>query len=304
MSRNKLPSHNQLLLPLLQTLQEQGGSAKPSNLYPALEERFDIDTSEVEKFSKTDNRFRHRVRWVRQHALRDGLIKSPSRNLWELTDYGDQTIGKVRPGLIFTIFETPNGTALWARAEDAAGVIQQKSIQLVYTSPPYPLIRPKEYGNLSSKDHVNWITELADMWKPLLRDDRSLVLNLGPTGVSGLPTQDPYIERIILKLIDTLGYHLMDRFVWHNPVALPSPKQWVAINRVRMKSAHEAILWFSPTGHPRANNKNDLKPYSQSTIDRAAAIAANNPDWAQTTQIRPSGQEVSPNIYKGAVLDN
>ena len=36
-------------------------------------------------------------------------------------------------------------------------------VQLVFTSPPFPLNTKKEYGNLSGEDYVKWLAEFAPL---------------------------------------------------------------------------------------------------------------------------------------------
>lgn len=100
------------------------------------------------------------------------------RNLWELTLAGKEGLRNCKPGIIITVFTTNLGTALLAEAETAVQFIQDRSIHLILTSPPYPLITQKAYGNRDPRAYVDWLTELAASWKQKLADTGSLVLNL------------------------------------------------------------------------------------------------------------------------------
>src|SRR3546814_12742306 len=70
------------------------------------------------------------------------------------------------------------------------------------------------------------------------------------------------LERLLLRLCDDLGYHLAQRFTWHNPARLPSPAEYVTIRRVRVNPATETIWWLSPSRNPKADNRRVLRPYS------------------------------------------
>ena len=50
-------------------------------------------------------------------------------------------------------------------------------VQLIFTSPPYPLNRKKRYGNLTGDSYVRWLSELAPHLSALLKPDGSLVMN-------------------------------------------------------------------------------------------------------------------------------
>ncbi|MCG3152904.1 MAG: Modification methylase PvuII [bacterium] len=58
--------------------------------------------------------------------------------------------------------------------------------------------------------------------------------------------------------------HLCQEFVWYNPARLPSPIQWVNVERIRVKDAFTRIWWMSPTPRPKADNRRVLQAYSPS----------------------------------------
>jgi hypothetical protein len=144
-----LPTQGQLLLPLIQTIHEAGGQAKPNEVYDALATKIQLPQwlRELRALSGKAgeiNVWERRVRNTRQHAVEQGFIEnSPERwrrNLWELTLAGNEGLRNCKPGIIITIFTTDLGTALLAEAETAVQFIQDRSIHLILTSPPYPLI--------------------------------------------------------------------------------------------------------------------------------------------------------------------
>ena len=49
-------------------------------------------------------------------------------------------------------------------------------INLIFTSPPFPLVKEKEYGNLKGQEYINWIVELGHEWKKLLAENGSLII--------------------------------------------------------------------------------------------------------------------------------
>jgi DNA modification methylase len=60
---------------------------------------------------------------------------------------------------------------------------------------------------------------------------------------------------------------LCQQFIWHNPARLPSPAQWVNIERIRVKDSFTHIWWMAKTEKPKANNRHVLKRYSQAMLD-------------------------------------
>ncbi len=63
------------------------------------------------------------------------------------------------------------------------------------------------------------------------------------------------------------AFHLAQDFYWYNPARLPSPAQWVTIDRVRIKDSVSPIWWLSKTEHPKADNRDVLKEYSSAQND-------------------------------------
>lgn len=266
--RDRLPAHSELLIPLLRAINTNGGVAKPGELYDQLAAEFgltdELRNSTVVNGDRKCNAFERRVRWTRQTAVCKGLLAKETRGVWQLTDHGNVALRNARRGTILTVFETDNGIALWANGEDAIGIIERESIDLIFTSPPYALTRSKNYGNLPPREWVDWMLRLCEGWRELLTPTGSMMINVGPVWNPGMPTQNTYIERLLIALEDSLGLHLLQRLYWSNPTKLPQPREWVAVRRVRVKPSIEPILWMSPNPNAKANNRNVLVPYSES----------------------------------------
>jgi site-specific DNA-methyltransferase (cytosine-N4-specific) len=288
-----LPTQGQLLLPLLQTIHEAGGQAKPNKVYDALAKKIELpqwlrQLRALAGKAGDINVWERRVRNTRQYAAEQGFIEnSPERwrrNLWELTLAGNEGLRNCQPGIIITVFTTDLGIALLAEAETAVQFIQDSSINLILTSPPYPLITQKAYGNRDPRAYVDWLTELAASWKQKLADTGSLVINLADVFNPGSPSVSLYQERLLINLCDNLGYSLAQKFYWENPSKLPSPAEWVCVRRIRVTPSIEQIYWL--TKNPAiatANNRHILRPYSQSMLHRLAQ------GGEPTEQARPSG---------------
>jgi len=303
MRHKPLPTQTDLLLPLLQSVEAAGGSARPAEVYDDVATRLHLDEETRNATARVGNQnvnvFERHVRWTRQLAVFRGYLQSSQRNLWELTDAGNATLRNARRGTIVTVFEAPNGVLLWANAEDAVASIEAESVDAIVTSPPYPLLRQKDYGNSASCQWLDEMLRNAESWRALLAPTGSLFLNLGPCWTPGQPTQDPYIARLTIAMIDQLGYHLAQELQWHSPSRLPAPVEWVCLRRVRLKQTTETILWFATTPNPKANNRNVLVPYSDSMRKLMAR--------GQKKASRPSGWGISEkfgNDNGGAIASN
>jgi site-specific DNA-methyltransferase (cytosine-N4-specific) len=283
-----------LIPPLMQALGEAGGQATPAEVYPRVAELVGADPEPRATVGAAGeiNLFERDVRWARQKAVLKGWIKTKSpRNLWELSESGKEGLRNARPGVVVTVFETDHGMALWASSQDALALIERASVNLILTSPPYPLVRKKQYGNLAVKEHIDWLLDEAKGWHEVLADDGSLVLNLGDAWTPGEPTMTLYQERLLLRLVDDLGFTLAQRFYWHNPSKMPAPAEWVTIRRVRVKPSVEPVYWLAKSAQPKASNRNVLVPYSDSMRDRLAQ------GGEQRARVKPSGHALKEGAF-------
>jgi hypothetical protein len=150
-------SQSQLILPLLDAIEERGGAAKVRDIYDLVAEKVDLPPNEraarITISGQTYNAFEREVRWAQQRAKLQGLLRPADAGLWALTDKGQSALTKATPGIVVTIFMTDKGAALWGHCEDAVGLLDDNSLSLVFSSPPYPLLRKKEYGNLDERGY-------------------------------------------------------------------------------------------------------------------------------------------------------
>lgn len=277
-------SQSQLILPLLDAIEERGGAAKARDVYDLVAERINLAAEEraarITISGHSYNAFEREVRWAQQRAKLQGLLRPAASGLWALTTKGSSALTKATPGLVVTIFMTDKGAALWGHCEDAVGLLDDNSVALLFSSPPYPLLRQKEYGNLAEREYLDWMVRLAEQWMPKLAKDGSVVLNLGDAWRRGEPTLSLYQERLLIRFEDELGLKLCQRFAWHNPARLPNPAEWVTIRRVRVKPSLENVFWLSASDSPYADNRQILVPYSDSMkamLKRGGQEAASRP---------------------------
>ena len=175
----------------------------------------------------------------------------------------------------------------------------EKSIDLIMTSPPFGLVRKKSYGNEDADEYCNWFRPFAEGFKRVLKDNGSLVIDIGGAWKAGTPTRSLYHFDLLLMLCREYGFHLCQEHFWWNPSKLPTPAEWVNVRRVRVKDAVNCIWWLSPTPWPKASNRRILAPYSTSMLD----LIKNG----YTAKLRPSGHDISSKFQKnngGAVPPN
>ena len=172
-----------------------------------------------------------------------------------------------KAGIATAAYSTECGWCLQGTAEQAldAALGEQYSgtVDLILTSPPFPLNRKKKYGNLQGQAYVDWLTSFAPRFRQLLTDRGSIVMEMGNSWEPGRPVMSTLALKALLSFLDGGCLHLCQQFIWYNPARLPSPAQWVNIDRIRVKDAYTHLWWMSATDRPKADNRRILRPYSQ-----------------------------------------
>jgi site-specific DNA-methyltransferase (cytosine-N4-specific) len=194
-------------------------------------------------------------------------------------------------------YTTARGRAYHADALDVLKEIDDDSVDLVLTSPPFALRRQKAYGNVAADAYVEWLWPFAEQIHRVLRPDGSFVLDLGGAWNPGLGTRSLYQYELVIRLAKC--FHLAQEIYWYNPCKLPTPAEWVTIRRTRVKDAVNVLWWFGKTEAPRADNRRVLKPYSRS-MQRLLR------DGYQPA-MRPSQHEIGPHFRRdngGAIPPN
>ncbi len=193
-------------------------------------------------------------------------------------------------------YETTLGRIILGDSLTVLKETEDQSIDLIMTSPPFGLVRKKEYGNVSADKYIDWFRPFAESFKRILKDTGSLVIDIGGAWNQGLPTRHLYHFKLLIMLCEDYGFHLAQDFYWWNPSKLPTPAEWVTVRRVRVKDAINTIWWLSRTPWPKASNRRVLQPYSPSMQTLLAQ--------GYKAQKRPSGHDISEkfNIDNGAAI--
>jgi site-specific DNA-methyltransferase (cytosine-N4-specific) len=137
-------------------------------------------------------------------------------------------------------------------------------IDLILTSPPFPLVRPKKYGNLDGSEYLEWIGGISRYLKKLLSPNGSIVLEIGNAWIKGVPEMSVLPLKSLMYFLEEGDYKLCQQFIWNNIAKLPSPAQWVNVKRIRVKDAFTNIWWMANDYYPEADNRKILKEYSSS----------------------------------------
>lgn len=142
----------------------------------------------------------------------------------------------------------------------------KNKINLIITSPPFPLNQKKKYGNLQGDDYFKWFQKLGPLFSELLTDDGSLVIEIGNAWEPERPVQSLLHLECLFALVKNpdANLRLIQEFICYNPSRLPSPAQWVTVNRLRTVDSYTHVWWIAKNDYPKADNSKVLRPYSKS----------------------------------------
>jgi DNA modification methylase len=196
-------------------------------------------------------------------------------------------------------YKTELGAAFLGDSRSLLARVPDETVNLVMTSPPFALTRKKEYGNESAEDYVEWFFDFAREFKRILTPDGSVVIDLGGAYLPGRPVRALYQFELLIRLCKDIGFFLAQEFFHYNPSRLPSPAEWVTVRRIRVKDAVNVVWWLSVSDNPKADNRQVLKPYS----DSMKQLLKNG----YRAKLRPSGHEISEKFSRdnsGAIPPN
>lgn len=182
-------------------------------------------------------------------------------------------------------YSTTAGAAYLGDSRELLDELPDESVDLVLTSPPFALQKKKDYGNQDADDYNDWFLEFAEKVHRVLREDGSFVIDIGGGWQKGEPVRSLYHFKLLIRLVEECGFHLAQDFYWWNPAKLPTPAQWVTIERIRAKDAVNHVWWLSKSKRPNADNRKVLQEYS----DSQKQLMENG----YKDKKRPSGHDIS-----------
>ena len=144
-----------------------------------------------------------------------------------------------------------------------ADELGEESVDLIVTSPPFGLLKEKDYGNKDADAYLNWFDQFASGFRRVLKESGSLVIDIGGAWKRGRPVRSLYHFELLIRLCRAFDFKLAQEFYWWNPAKLPLPAEWVNIRRIRVRDSVNCLWWLSKTPYPKASNKRVLQPYKE-----------------------------------------
>ncbi|EAO9955118.1 site-specific DNA-methyltransferase [Salmonella enterica] len=115
-------------------------------------------------------------------------------------------------------------------------MLEDSSIDLIVTSPPYADQRKDTYGGISPDKYVEWFSPIAEQLHRVLKPTGSFVLNIKEKAVNG--ERHTYVLELIIRLRQ-LGWLWTEEYIWHKKNSFPG--KWPN----RFRDSWERCLHFT-----------------------------------------------------------
>lgn len=226
----------------------------------------DLDVKvKIGQSGQEQNLIKRQVRWHQQTMKKLGLIErvEGERGIWQLTEEGKGKLTKIRNNVAMVAYSTKLGIAIWGNNQTALKNLDEP-IMLCLTSPPYPLRKPRAYGNPTVAEYTDFICKSLEPVVKNMHRQGSICLNISNEIFdTGLPSRSLYREKLVIALNERLGLFKMDEFIWWNKSKPPGPLQWASKTRQQLNVAYEPIYWFALDPlECKANNRRILEPHT------------------------------------------
>jgi DNA modification methylase len=118
--------------------------------------------------------------------------------------------------------------------------LEDNTIDLIITSPPYADSRSKTYGGIKPDEYVEWFLPRSKEMLRVLKPDGTFILNIKEKAVNG--ERHTYVIELILEM-KKQGWLWTEEFIWHKKNSYPG--KWPN----RFRDAWERCLQFNKTKH-------------------------------------------------------
>ncbi len=176
--------------------------------------------------------------------------------------------------------------------------LPDKSIKLVYGSPPYPNAE-RDYGNWKSFEYIEKISPFIDASITKLRDDGFIVINVKANREKSTTTMSSkrslVVEKLAIKMEEEWGLHCVDIEIWVKENPVPTGL------RVACQDAYEQNLWFSVSPKWTINLDAIRRPYESHSV-KTYEDYEYKPRANGNTYVRKN-KKIQPNL-KGALPKN
>ena len=202
-----------------------------------------------------------------------------------------------KPTLFRPYYSTRRGSMYLGDAYDVLQYLVSEGIRvkLLFTSPPFALLRKKAYGNEDQERYVGWFMRFVPLFHRVLEPGGSFVMDIGGSWLPGMPVRSVYQYKLLLRICES-DFYLAQEFYHYNPAKLPTPAEWVTVRRLRVKDAMNSVWWFVKEPFVDSDNRRVLREYSTSMKNLLRD--------GYEAKLRPSGHQISErfNVDRGGSI--
>lgn len=140
-------------------------------------------------------------------------------------------------------------------ARDGLRALDDASVALIFTSPPYgDLKKYIDFNGHHPDNYVEWIMPIIQEIPRVLKEDGSFILNIDDKAVDGFT--HPYVYNLVSAIVADTELKLWDKLFWNKLNSLPQRKRFA--HRI------EYLFWFSKN-QPKFDINKFKIPYSKAT---------------------------------------
>lgn len=172
---------------------------------------------------------------------------------------------------------------------DVLKTLENDSIDLIVTSPPYADARKKQYGGVSCERYSEWFLPISEELLRVLKPTGSFILNIKEKCVNG--ERSTYVLELILALRKQ-GWKWVEEYIWHkkNPMC----GKW----KNRFRDGFERCLHFTKTLDFKMYQDAVKVPASQATVKRVSRLNDKN-DVIRLSTATQSGFAINKSNFIG-----
>ncbi|TLU82255.1 MAG: site-specific DNA-methyltransferase [Chlorobium sp.] len=120
---------------------------------------------------------------------------------------------------------------------DVLKKLQENSVDLIFTSPPYADQRKNSYGGIHPDEYVEWFLPISEQLLRVLKPTGTFVLNIKEKVVNG--ERSTYVMELILAMKRLQGWLWTEEFIWHKKNCYPG--KWPN----RFRDSWERLIQFN-----------------------------------------------------------
>ena len=157
-----------------------------------------------------------------------------------------------------------NTNLLLGDSKDVLKTLDDDSIDLIFTSPPYADRRVHTYGGIKPENYVEWFLPISEQLLRVIKPDGTFILNIKEKAENG--ERHTYVLELILALRKQ-GWLWTEEFVWHKKNCYPG--KWPN----RFRDAWERLLQFNKTKNFNMYQEEVMVPVGDWAKDRLKRLS-------------------------------